>query len=176
MFSRGFQGFLASVQPVFRLSKSFFLLGQGSGTYLNKNQAFFLFLLGPNSKPREFQAPSVELRGFHETLEPSHIRPFRAAFGHDTHKFFFVVELSETLRKKKLYFHQRRNVRKKKYGPLGSGVPDLCGPTNKTTYFSSISSPSELLFRTERPSSSFLENYKTFPMFPTINNCRLNCL
>ena len=35
------------------------------------NQAFFLFLLGTIEGSKEFQEPSVELRGFHETLEPS---------------------------------------------------------------------------------------------------------
>ena len=74
------------------IQEVFYLTGTGgSETDLNKKQVIFLFLLGPRGFqvrrvpgtlcPRGFQAPSVELRGFHWTLEPCHIRPCVWVYG-----------------------------------------------------------------------------------------------
>ena len=59
----------ASFTYISEIQKVFFDWGRGARK--GQNQAFFLFLLGP----RGFHVPSAELRGFHGTLEPFHIRP-----------------------------------------------------------------------------------------------------
>ena len=89
--SRGLQRvpWVPSVSLIY-ISMGYFLTGVGgSETDPNINQAFFLFLL----VPRGFQVlrvlwtfwthePSVELREFHGTLEPSQIRPLKRCMCH----------------------------------------------------------------------------------------------
>ena len=83
--SRGFQGYLASVYLIFH--------------------AFLFFLLGPEGSrgfqiqrvPGTCQAPSMELWGFHETLEPTQIRPWNqdGSFPPKCDLYFSVVDAAD---------------------------------------------------------------------------------
>ena len=72
---RGFQGFLASVLLIFWFSKRIILTGAGGHKQTIKKSGNFSW--GPEGSrvpgSRGFQVSSVELRGFHGILEPSHI-------------------------------------------------------------------------------------------------------